>query len=62
METYSFIIQSITTVGFPIAMCLIMVYLNKEQDVRHAEETRELRTAIENNTLAITKLVDKLEK
>lgn len=51
MET---IITAISTVGFPIVMCVMLFIENRKQ----AEATR---TAIENNTLTIQKLVDKLE-
>lgn len=54
------IMQAITTVGFPIVVCLIMIYLNEKQDERHREEMKEIKTAIENNTIALTKLIDKL--
>lgn len=55
------VIQAITTVGFPIVVCLIMIYLNEKQDERHTNEMQEIKKALENNTLAITKLVDKLD-
>lgn len=42
MENYNVIIQSITTVGFPIVTSLIMMYLVYTQ----------------NNTIAITHLAD----
>lgn len=54
------VLQAITTVGFPIVVCLIMIYLNEKQDERHREEMKEIKTAIENNTIALTKLIDKL--
>lgn len=58
---FNAVIQAITTVGFPIVVCLIMIYLNEKQDERHTNEMQEIKKALENNTLAITKLVDKLE-
>ena len=67
----SVIIEAITTVGFPIAMCLIlMFYVKYMTDTNKAEvdkiseqhrlEMKEVTKAIENNTLAITKLVERL--
>lgn len=63
------IINIIQSIGFPIVMCVIMGYFiyfmynkNSEdmEEIRkaHAEETGQLRSAIENNTIALTKLVD----
>lgn len=50
----------ITSVGFPIAVCLICFwYINKMQE-QHKEETKQLADALNNNTLVMQKLVDKL--
>ena len=50
------LIQLISSVGFPIAMCVYMTYtLNKQAEV-HKQEIDELRTAINNNTLALNEL------
>lgn len=46
----------ISTVGFPIAMCLLMWYQNNELSKTHKEETTELKKAIENNTVILTEL------
>lgn len=58
MENYNFIIQSITTVGFPIVTSLIMMYLVYMQNKTHKEEMSEVVKALENNTIAITHLAD----
>lgn len=66
------IVQLISTVGFPIVCCLIMAwyvryYTDQERDERaklneqHRQEMSEVTTALNNNTLAIQKLCDKLE-
>lgn len=61
MEWVQQIVELISRVGFPIAACLICFwYINKQQQ-QHAEETRQLRDVLENNTLAIQRLADKLE-
>ena len=50
------LVQLISSVGFPIAMCVYMVYtLNKQAEV-HKQEIDTLRTAIENNTQALNDL------
>lgn len=51
----------ISTLGFPIGMCLIMCYyINKINDA-HKEETDNFAGALNNNTLVLQKLCDKLD-
>ena len=51
----------ITSVGFPIVVCLICFwYINKVQE-SHKAEIDKLSTALNNNTLVMQQLVDKLE-
>ena len=53
--------QLISTIGFPIAVCLICFwYINKMQET-HKSETHELSEALNNNTIVMQKLVDKLD-
>ena len=65
------LVSAISTVGFPIVMCIVVCifvkYLidkNSEQlekmTAEHKAETKEMTQAIENNTLALTKLIEKL--
>lgn len=65
------LLDAVSVVGFPIVMCLIFIYYvkylndtNREQinqlQLQHRQETTEMTKAIENNTLALTKLIDKL--
>ena len=67
------IVQIISTLGFPIAMCVGACFFIKYQfdsnskaleDLRkeHKEEIKQMTDAINNNTLVIQKLVDKLDK
>lgn len=62
MDNVQVLIQAISTVGFPIAMCVIMAYYVKYTEDKHREEITSIREALENNTLALTKLSDKMEK
>ena len=62
MDNVNVIIQAISTVGFPIAMCCIMAYYVKYTEDKHREEINSIREALENNTLALTKLSDKMEE
>lgn len=51
----------ISTLGFPIAMCLIMCYyINKIND-SHKEETDKFAEALNSNTIVLQKLCDKLD-
>lgn len=67
----SVILDAVTVVGFPIVMCIIfMVYVKYLTDMnrdqinsitgQHREEMREITQAVENNTLALTQLIEKL--
>lgn len=50
----------VSTVGFPIACtCALFYFWNRERE-EHANETKELKDAINNNALVMQKLVDKL--
>lgn len=54
------IYEFISTVGFPIAMCAALFWKMNEQDKRHGEQIDELTKVVNSNTLALTKLTDKL--
>ena len=67
------IVTLIQTVGFPIACCIGLFILLWKMNKSHKEEVIEMKeafyqqstetnTAINNNTLAIQKLTDKLDK
>lgn len=65
------IVQIISTLGFPIAMCVGACIFIKYQfdannknveDMRkeHKEEVKSMTEALNNNTLALQRLIDKL--
>lgn len=54
------IISIIANVGYPIAMSLLLLCYMREIDKTHDEEVANLRTALENNTIVMQQLVDKL--
>ena len=55
------IISAITTVGFPIVMCLIFCwYINKINEL-HAKESKDFIESINNNTLVLQRLCDLLD-
>ena len=61
MEVYNAIIQAVSTVGFPIVCCLLMMKNNKEIQNVNAKKEERLQRVIENNTLSITKLYAKID-
>lgn len=60
METVDVIVQLITTVGFPIAMCCALLWYIVQQNKEHKVETSEFVKALNSNTLVLQKLCDKL--
>ena len=56
------IVQVVGSLGFPIAACIaVFWYLVKESE-NHKAEVNKLSEALQNNTIALTKLCDELEK
>lgn len=67
-----FILQAVTSVGFPIVCCSAMMWYVKyttdrnREDVEklnqmHRDEMLDVTQAVNNNTLALQKLCDKLD-
>ena len=67
------IVQIVQSVGFPIAMCVAMgAYVKYTEDksreervelqAQHVEEMERVKAALNNNTLALQKLVDEFNK
>lgn len=56
----SAVIQAISTVGFPIVMCLLFMYYIKYVNDQHKDEIDKLSQSINNNTLVMQKLLDSL--
>ena len=55
------LINAISTVGFPIVMCLLLLYVLYKQSEEHKEEMNKMNESLANNTLAIQHLADILE-
>lgn len=62
METMTFIVEAIATVGFPIAICCYSLFLLNENDKRNDNEKNELYKYIKENTEVLQKLCDELDK
>ena len=54
------ILEIISTVGFPIACCIAMFVQQNKMSENHKKEMSEMKSAIDNNTIALTKLIEKL--
>lgn len=74
MDNY---VQLISTLGFPIIACISMAIYVKEQTKNNRDDVKELnaqhskemlefkeeiKTALNNNTIALTKLCEKLDE
>lgn len=56
------VIEFIQTVGFPIAACVVLYYSNEKNNERHREEVNELSKAIDNNTIVMTQILERMKK
>ena len=56
----SAVVQAISTVGFPIVMCLLFMYYIKYINDQHKDEIDKLSQSLNNNTLVMQKLLDQL--
>lgn len=61
METVQVITQLIGSLGFPIVMCFYLIKVNKESSQDHKEEVSQLRKAVENNTMVVQRVLDRME-
>lgn len=60
MEVWQTVITAISTVGFPIVMCLILLKFQKDEAQIHKEETEKFTEALNKNTIVLQKLCDKI--
>jgi hypothetical protein len=52
--------QAIGSLGFPVVACIALYVQQNKNNEKHAQEMDKLSETINNNTLAITKLIAKL--
>lgn len=50
------ILDSVGTVGFPIVMCLVLLYYMKQENEKHDKEVQHLTDTINANTQVLTEL------
>lgn len=54
------IIQIVQTLGFPIAVAIALFWQNTKMQDQHKEEMAKITEALNNNTIALTELKDKI--
>lgn len=54
------IIKIIQTLGFPIAVAIALFWQNLKMQDQHKEEMAKITEALNNNTIALTELKDKI--
>lgn len=70
--TFAEVLTAISTIGFPIVACCAMAYFFakvnnnyrndiKEINAEHKNEMDAMTTAINNNTMVLQKLVDRMD-
>lgn len=57
---YTAAAQLIGSLGFPIVACVMLYVRMEKQDENHRQEVSELTKAIQNNTVVMQKLIDRL--
>lgn len=60
MEVYNLIISSIGSLGFPIVMALMLLKQMNDMTNAHKEEINGLKDTINQNTIVLQKLCDKI--
>lgn len=52
----------VATIGVPSTLCFVFAYVIYKMSEQHKEETAKMTDALNNNTLAIQKLSDRLDE
>lgn len=60
MDGLNAVVQILGNGFFPIVVCGLLFWYVYRKDTQHKEEINELRKSIDNNTLVVQKLVDKI--
>ena len=61
MDEIQMIQTMISSIGFPIVACIFLYKQNVNQAEQHKQEIDRLSQVIENNTLSITKMYEKMD-
>lgn len=57
---YNTLIECVTQFGYPIVLSAVLLYIMEKNNERHREEMEKVTEALNNNTLAVTRLAMKL--
>ena len=55
------IVSIISTVGFPITMCIMLCWYIKSTNDSYRQDIKSLQQSIDNNTAVMNKIIEKLE-
>ena len=61
MNDLSWLTDLISSVGFPIFVTLYLLWQGNKEEQVHREEVKELSNALNNNTVVLQKIVDKMD-
>lgn len=53
--------QLVGSLGFPIVACIALYVRMNKQDELHKEEMSKITESLNNNTIALNRLVDKMD-
>ena len=62
MPGFEEIITAFAAVGFPIVVCIYLIYANNKNNQNHSEEVKKLSECINENTNVLIHLADVIEK
>lgn len=57
VELWQTLASLVSSIGFPIVCCGVLFYMNNNQQKAHKEEIDKLSETVNNNTLAVEKLL-----
>lgn len=60
-STYDQIVSLISSVGFPIVVCGYLLWSQRDERNKHAEESKGFVEAINNNTTILEKLLERMK-
>lgn len=55
------VLVAIGSIGFPSAIATLLLYFLRDSDKRHQEQLQQMTNVIQNNTLALQRILDKLD-
>ena len=58
----STLVSAISSVGFPIVFCIVMFNYIKQQNEQHTHQVDNLTKVVQDNTVVVAHLVDKLDE